>query len=120
MHVADGHGEGVRGVERLRRLGEAEQQRDHVLHLVLLGAAVADHRALDFGRRVFGDDEAGLRGGQQRDAARVPELQRAAGVDGVEQRFDGDGVGPALGEDLDERACGCDGGDRGRRRGPAP
>ena len=36
------------------------------------------------------------RGRQQRDAARVPELERAANVLGVEDVLDGDAVRPAL------------------------
>ena len=75
---------------------EPEQQLHHLLHLRLLGAPVADHRALDLGRRVLDDRHAGLDRRQHRDAARVPELQRAAHVDGVEQVLDGDAVGPAV------------------------
>ena len=65
---------------------------------MLLGAAVADDGALHFGRRVLDHLAAGLDGGEHRDAARVPELQRAADVDGVKQVLDGDAVGPAGGE----------------------
>ena len=72
---------------------EPEQQLDHLLHLRLLGAAVADDRTLDLGRRVLDDRQAGLGGGEQRDAARVPELERAAHVARVEDVLDGDAVG---------------------------
>ena len=75
------------------RFGQAEQQLDHLLHLVLLGAAVADDRPLDLGGRVLHDLAPGLDRGEHRHAARVPELQRAAGVDGVKQVLDGDAVG---------------------------
>ena len=53
---------------------------DHRLHLLLLGAAVADHRALDLRRAVLDDRNRRLRRGEQRDAAGVPQLQRAAHV----------------------------------------
>ena len=78
--------------------GQAEQQLDHLLHLLLLGAPVADDRPLDLGRRVLDDRQPGLDGREHRDAARVAELQRAAHVGGVKQVLDGDAVRPALGE----------------------
>ena len=72
---------------------EAEQQLHHRLHLLLLGAAVADHRALDLRRAVLDDRIAASRRGEQRDAARVPELERAAHVLRVEDVLDRDAVG---------------------------
>ena len=86
-------------------VGQAEQQLHHLLHLLLLGAAVADDRPLDLRRRVFDDRQPGLDGGQHRHAARVTELQRAAHVDGVKQVLDRDAVGPALGEQRRQPAC---------------
>ena len=94
--MADGDGERVGGVVRRRRLRQAEKQLHHLLHLVLLGAAVADDRALDLGRRVLDDRKPGFDRRQHRHAARVSELQRAAGVRGVKQVLDGHAVGPAL------------------------
>ena len=94
--MADRHGQRIGGVVRRRRLGEAEQQLDHLLHLVLLGAAVADDGALHLGGRVLDDGAAGLDGGEHGHAAGVPQLQRAAGVDGVKQVLDGDAVGARL------------------------
>ena len=41
---------------------------------------------------------AGFDGGEHRDAARVTELERAAGVDGVKQVLDRDALRLALGE----------------------
>ena len=55
----------------------------HLLHLRLFGAAVADDGPLDLGRRVLEHRQAGFDRRQHRDAARVPELQRAADVDRV-------------------------------------
>ena len=97
VHVADGDGQRVGGVVRRRQRGQSEQQLHHLLHLVLLGAAVTDHGALDLGGRVFDDRHAGLHRGQHRHAARMTKLQRAADVHGVEQILDRDAVGPALG-----------------------
>ena len=57
MQVADRHGQGIGGVVRRRRLRQAEQQLDHLLHLVLLGPAVAHDRALDLGGRVLDDGQ---------------------------------------------------------------
>lgn len=95
MQVTDRHGQRVGCVEGLRRLVESEQQRDHLLHLLLLRASVTDHGPLDLGWRVFDDVTACLDGGEHRDPARVPELQRAAGVGGVKEVLDGDAVGTA-------------------------
>jgi hypothetical protein len=53
MHVTDGDGERVGGIVRRRRRRQAEEQLDHVLHLLFFSAPVADHCPLDFGRRVF-------------------------------------------------------------------
>ena len=97
--MADRDRQRVGRVVRRRQRRQAEQQLHHLLHLVLLGAAVADHRALDFGRRVLDDRQPGFDGRQHRDAARVTELERAAGVVRVKQIFDGDAVGPALREE---------------------
>ena len=94
--MTDGDGQRVGRVVRRRHGIQAEEQLHHLLHLLLLGAAVADDGALDFGRRVLDDRHAGLDRGQHGDAARVPELQRAADVDGMEEVLDGDAVWPAV------------------------
>ena len=98
VQVTDGHRQRIGRVVRRGHGVEPEQQLDHLLHLRLLGPAVADDRALDLGGRVFDDRHAGLDRRQHGDAARVPELQRAAHVGGVEQVLDGDAVGLAVGE----------------------
>ncbi len=85
---------------RRRRAREAEHQLHHLLHLVLFRAPIADDRALDFSRRVLDDGHAGFDGGEHGHAARVAELQRAPGVSGEENAFDGDVVGAAF---TDER-----------------
>src|SRR6476661_8708872 len=98
MQVTDRHGQRVGHVEGLRCLLQPEEQRDHLLDLVLLRAAVADHRALDLGWRVLDDVAARLDGGEHRHTAGVPEFQCAAGVGGVKQILDGDAVGAAGGK----------------------
>ena len=82
--MADRHRERVCRVVRRRQRVEPEQQLDHLLDLVLLRAAEPDDRSLDFCRRVLDDRKPGLRCRQQRDAARMPELQRTAHVARVE------------------------------------
>ena len=95
-----GHGERVGDVVRRRHGVETEQQLHHRLHLLLLGAAVADHRALDLRRAVLDDRNRRLRRGEQRDAARVPQLQRAAHVLGEEDVLDRDALGAVPFEQL--------------------
>ena len=72
---------------------QTEEELNHRLHLPFFGAAVADDRLLHFGGRVFHDRHAGFHSGEHRDAARVPQLERASRIDGVKQIFDGDAVG---------------------------
>jgi len=62
--MTDRHGECVRGIERRRRRLQAEQQLDHLLNLVLLGAAVSDDGPLHFGRAVLEHGAASLHGRQ--------------------------------------------------------
>ena len=78
---------------------EAEQQLDHLADLVLLRAAISHDGPLDFRRGVLDHRNTRLRGGEQRDAARVSQLQRAAHVLRVEDVFNRDAVGPMLREE---------------------
>ena len=94
--MAERDGQRVSDVVWGRRLLEVEEQLDHLLHLVLLCTAVADDRALDRCGRVGHDRHAGFRGGEQRDAARLAELERTAHVAGVKYVLDRDAVGPML------------------------
>ena len=98
MHVANRHGQRIGGVVRRRHLVQSEQQLDHLLHLPLVRAAVSHDGALHFGRRVFEHLASRLDRGQNRDAARVTELERASGVGRVEQILDDDAIGATLGE----------------------
>lgn len=43
VKMTDCYGKSVGGVQWLRRRRKVEQVRDHVLDLLLLGAAIADH-----------------------------------------------------------------------------
>src|SRR5262245_11171149 len=63
---------------------------------MLLGSPVADHGALDFGRRVFHHRHSGFNRGEHRDATRMTKFQRTANVDGVEQILDGYAIGTAF------------------------
>ena len=96
MQVANRHRQRIGGVVRRRHAVEPEQQLHHLPTCVLLRAPVADDGALDLGRRVFDDRHAGLDRRQHGDAARVPELQRAAHVGGVKQVLDRDALGAAV------------------------
>ena len=93
MQMTHGDGERIRCVERRRRLLQPEQQLDHLLHLVFLGAAVADDGAFHLRRRVFDDGAPGFDGSENGHAARMAKLQRAADVPRVKQRLDGHAVG---------------------------
>ena len=57
VQVTDGNGEGIGGVGRFGDLGQIQQARDHVLHLLLLCPAIADYRRFDGERRVLRDFE---------------------------------------------------------------
>ena len=94
LQMADRDRQCIGGIVRGWRLGEAEQQLHHLLHLLLLGAAVADDRALDRPpARTTTTGRPASDGREQRDAARLTELQRAAHVAGVKDVFDGDAIG---------------------------
>ncbi len=93
VDVADGDGEGVGGVGGLGGFFEVEQTGDHELDLLLGGEAVADDGTLDGERGVLGDGEAAFGGGEHGDTADLAELERALGVGGEEDFFDGDDLG---------------------------
>ena len=98
MRMRHRDGERVGGVLGLR-IGLRQQHADHQADLRLLGVAGADDRLLHQVRRVFGDQHAGLRRHQQRDAARLPELQRRDRVAVDEGRLDRGLVGPEFVDD---------------------
>jgi hypothetical protein len=90
--MANRDSERIGRIVRRRSTIQAEQQLDHVLNLVLLGAAVAHDRALDLGRCVFDDRAAVLDRGEHRNATGVAEPQRAPGIGRVEDAFNRDAI----------------------------
>ena len=99
MRVAD------RARERVGRVGrgiarQREQAPHHVLHLLLGGVAVADHRLLDLQRGVLGDRQAGEHRGADRGAARLAERERRLRVGVDEHLLDRDLAGRVRGDDL--------------------
>src|SRR5690348_4731669 len=95
MQMTDRHCERVGGVVRRGGGIEAKEQLHHPLHLRLLRAPVADDGALHLGGCVLDDLAARFDGGEHRDAARVPQLQRAARVGRMKQVLDGHAIGAA-------------------------
>jgi len=55
VEMTDGDSESVGGVGRIGRGCKIEETGNHVLHLFLVGAAVADNGGLDGERSVLGD-----------------------------------------------------------------
>ena len=98
--MADGDGERVGGVGGFGNLIEIQKARHHLLDLMFFGAAVSDHGGLDGEWRIFGDFESGRSGGQHGDPAHLSQFQGRLHVGGVENFFDGDPVGPVLGDQL--------------------
>ena len=97
--VADRAGEGVGGVEAGAGV-EGEEALHHVLDLLLVRLAVADHRLLDLQRGVFGHRQvAGHRAADHR-AARLAEQQGGLRVDVDEDLLDRDHVGAVGIDDL--------------------
>ena len=86
MKIADCGRQRVRGVRR-DGFREAEERGNHFLHLLFARLAVADDGKLYLRGGVFVDRDSALSRGQQGDAARLPELERALGVAGEEDSF---------------------------------
>ena len=97
MRVGDGHRQRVGGVGTGDRRTR-KQALDHRVDLRLVGAAGADDRFLDQGRRIFADREAGAGGAHQSDSARVAQLERRLRVLVDEHFLDGSGRGGVLGK----------------------
>ena len=93
VEMTDGDGERVGGVSRVVRLLQVEEARNHKLHLLLGGEAVADDRRFNGERGVFGHRFSTGGGGQEGDSADLAELECGLGVGGEEDLFDGDDVG---------------------------
>ena len=96
--MADRDRQRVGGV-RARELDPRQQETDHVLDLLLGGVADAHHRFLDRVRGVFADREPRLGRREQRDPARLSQLERADRVLVDEGLLDRRGLGGVLGDD---------------------
>lgn len=98
--VDDGYGEGVGGVIGLRDGGEFEVDADHLLHLGLVGHAVAADGILDLVRAVFEDGEAALLGDEEADAAGFGDGDAGGDVLLEKEFLDGHDVGVVLVDDF--------------------
>jgi hypothetical protein len=87
--MANGNGQGIGGIGRVRRSIEAEKACDHVLDLFFVGATIADDSGLDGQRRVFGNDEASTGGGEHGNTAHVTKLEGGLHVHSKEDVFNG-------------------------------
>ncbi len=88
MNVANRDSQRIRSVERLRQRVQLEQSADHLLDLRLFRAAVACHSAFHFQRRIFENRQVRFSGREDRDAADVPQFQRALNIGCIEQTFE--------------------------------
>jgi len=86
--VADSQGHAVCGIIGGGRNLELEDHPHHLLHLLLLGPAVANHRLLDLHRRVLKDVEATVSGSQHRYAACLADADCSVHVLAEEQFLD--------------------------------
>jgi hypothetical protein len=98
--VADGDGQGIRGVGRLRDLGQPEEHLNHALDLVLLGLAEARHGFLHLQGRVFVDLDPRLGQNKQGNPSRLTEPKGALHVPGEKHRFHGRAVGLKLDQEM--------------------
>ena len=101
--VAEGHGEGVAGVEVFGRRVHAELEAEHLAHLPLLALAVAGDHLLHAGGRIVEDGQAGQRGREHRDGAGFADGHGGADVLADERLLDGDDGRGEAGDDLAER-----------------
>jgi len=67
--VAEGNGQSVGRIERLRVVLQVQQAADHHLHLEFVSLAIADDGFLDLQCSVLGNRETMLRGDQQSNPA---------------------------------------------------
>src|SRR5208282_5352995 len=100
VQMADRDGQCIGSIGGLGYFLEIQQERHHLLDLMFFGAAVSDHRGLDRKRRIFGDLESGGSRCQHGNPAHLAELQGGLHVSGVENVFDGNPVGPVLGDEF--------------------
>src|SRR5215218_5838954 len=80
VRVADRHRERVRGVVRLRRLGQRQERSDHPLNLALRGGAASADGLLHGLRRIREARDARHAGGKEHDAAGLAYREGGVGV----------------------------------------
>jgi hypothetical protein len=97
--VAQGQGDGVGGVDRPERSGDAEQRLHHALHLLLVGAAEAGDGLLDLVGRVLDDLGARRHALDHRETGGLGDRDRGAGVDLEQHPFDGHDLRTMLGDE---------------------
>ena len=75
MQMADRNRQSIGGIGRLWNLRQIQQSRNHVLHLLLLRPAVANHSGFNGKWRVLSDFESRRRRGQHGDSAFLSQLK---------------------------------------------
>lgn len=100
--VADGHGDGIGGIERAEFRGEAKKRADHEGDLFLFRAAVADNAAFDGSGRIFADSEAGFGEDEQNGAAHLAQFEGGAGIFRGKCILDGGAFRLEAGDDLSQ------------------
>ena len=89
MMVADGNGQGVGGIDRARRLLEAEKRLDHPLDLTFPRSAIPRDGAFHLQWTVLCNGEPALDGGEEGDPSHLAQLERALRVFREDEGFDG-------------------------------
>jgi len=99
VEVADRRCQSISGVRR-HRSRHFQQRSNHHLHLLLGRVTVTDHGGLDLHRAIFMNFDILFGGREQRNAARLAELQRALNILGEKDFFQTDAVRLELAHDL--------------------
>src|SRR5437762_10374740 len=89
MQVANGDSQSIGHVRGFRWRLQMQEPGYHLLHLLLLCPAVADHRGFDGEWRILRYFETVVRGSQHGHPAHVPQLERRLRVNRVEDVLDG-------------------------------
>jgi len=97
--VAEGDGECVGGVGRLRGLAEVEEGLDHHGDLVFAAASVGGHELLDLGRLVKGGGQASLCGREKGGSTRLADGDRGADM-ADDEVLNGDFVRAGVADDV--------------------
>jgi hypothetical protein len=97
--VTQGNSQSV-GCIGLWRMAEIQQNPHHVLYLLLVCAALADYRLLDFTRCVLGNRQFPHHSSANGGAPRLAEFQRRTGIAVHEYSFYGELLGPVFSHKL--------------------